>query len=297
MNEKNYFNRFFHFTKDQQKGLVILLAIILLLQIWIFCFHSFSSSQSIPNDTKWLAYQTTVDSLKENLPTESYKLYPFNPNFITDFKGYKLGMKPEEIDRLLAFRKENKFVNSPEEFQKVTGVSDSLLRVISPYFKFPDWVKNKKQYPKFENNYPDYTKKTSKPEVVKVIDLNSATQEDLMKVYGIGEVLSSKILEKREKLGAFVAMEQLEEIWGLQPETIDKLNKSFKIENTATIKKIAINDATIKELAVFPYFNYKLAKNIVSYRSMNGPINFGDLSNIKDFPVEKIKIIALYLEF
>ena len=27
-----------------------------------------------------------IDSLKQNVPTSSYKIYPFNPNFITDFK-------------------------------------------------------------------------------------------------------------------------------------------------------------------------------------------------------------------
>lgn len=297
MNEKNYFKNFFHFTKDQQKGLLAFLFIIVLLQFFIYFYHSFASYQAIPKQNNWLTYQVEVDSLKENLPNDSYKIYPFNPNFITDFKGYKLGMKPEEIDRLLAYRKQNKFVNSAQEFQQVTKISDSLLQVISPYFKFPDWVKNKKQYAEYQNKYPKFTEKTTNSETLKVIDINSATQEDLMKVYGIGEVLSQKIIERREKMGAFVSMDQMEEIWGLQPETIEKLNKNFRIGNTAQAKKIKINEATIKELAAFPYFNYKLAKNIVVYRSMNGNINFGSLQNIKDFPVDKIKIIALYLEF
>jgi hypothetical protein len=39
-------------------------------------------------------------------------------------------MSIEEIDRLLAYRKLNKYVNSADEFQKVTLVS------IGPYFKF-----------------------------------------------------------------------------------------------------------------------------------------------------------------
>ncbi|WP_366871233.1 hypothetical protein [Flavobacterium sp.] len=46
-----------------------------------------------------------------------------------------------------------------------------------------------------------------------------------------------------------------------------------------------------------PYLNYYSAKEIVTYRSMNGTIKTEDLIKIKDFPVEKIKIIALYLEF
>ena len=40
-------------------------------------------------------------------------------------------MSVEEIDRLRAYRKQNKFVNSAEKFQKVTKVSDSLLSKLS----------------------------------------------------------------------------------------------------------------------------------------------------------------------
>jgi DNA uptake protein ComE-like DNA-binding protein len=51
-------------------------------------------------------------------------------------------------------------------------------------------------------------------------------------------------------------------------------------------------------MAQFPYFRYALAKQIVTYRSMNGDIrNIEDLTKIKDFPVEKSNIIALYLTF
>ena len=53
-------------------------------------------------------------------------------------------MSSEEIDRLLDYRKQNKWINSKEEFKKVTKVSDSLLDQISSYFKFPDWVANPK---------------------------------------------------------------------------------------------------------------------------------------------------------
>ena len=65
-----------------------------------------------------------------------------------------------------------------------------------------------------------------------------------------------------------------------------------------TLKKINVNEASLKELSQFSYFKYGLAKQIVTYRSMNGNFNnIEDLAKIKDFPVEKAKIISLYLEF
>lgn len=283
---------FLHYSKSQRIGIILLFALIVLCQSF-YVFHDFKSEElNTAEAQKWLARQSVVDSLKSQSHTVKPKIYPFNPNFITDFKGYKLGMSVAEIDRLLAYRKQNKFVNSAAEFQAVTKVSDSLLNAISPYFKFPDWVKNKKEYTT-SNAKSTY----GKSEKVVVIDINQATKADLMKVYGIGDKISDRILEYKNKLGAFVSMEQLDDVWGLSPEVIAKLNQNFEVKSTAGIQKININNASIKELSQFPFFKYALAKEIVVFRSMNGDIKTEDLSKIKGFPVDKIKIIALYLEF
>ena len=71
-------------------------------------------------------------------------------------------------------------------------------------------------------------------------DINIATREDLITVYGIGEKLADKILSEKEKLGGFVSMEQFQFMWGISPEAIDDLQKRFFVKNTFGIKKIAI---------------------------------------------------------
>ncbi len=289
------FKEYFSFNKDQRIGLSVLVVLIIVLQLlYFFVDFSFQESTS-KEEQQWLSMQTEIDSMKAIASDNSYKMYPFNPNFITDFKGYKLGMKVEEIDRLLAFRKTNKYVNSAEEFQKVTKISDSLLIVIAPYFKFPDWVKNKKQYVAYEkSNFKDFTKK----EKITVLDINQATKEDLIKIYGIGDGISERILKQKELLGGFVSMSQMEDVWGLSPEVIAELNKYFKVGALPSVKKIDINNISTKEMSKFPYFKYALAREIVTFRSMNGGIKSAeDLIKIKSFPVEKIKIIALYLDF
>ena len=294
--EENYaaLKSLLHFSKDQKIGILILLTTIVVLQLSYY-FTDFSFSENVSKEEKeWLSLQSSLDTLKNEKKEIGYKMYTFNPNFITDFKGYKLGMKTEEIDRLLAFRKEGKFANSAEEFQKVTGISDSLLNVISPYFKFPDWVTNKKSnYKEYKSNWKEFPKK----EVLKVLDVNNATKEDFIKIYGIGDAISDRIIAQRETLGGFVSMEQMTEIWGLSPEVVSSLNKYFTINKIPNVKKVNINNASIKELGQFYYFKFPISKNIVTYRSMNGDLKIEDLSNIKGFPVDKIKIIALYLEF
>jgi len=123
-----------------------------------------------------------------------------------------------------------------------------------------------------------------------------ATNEDLIKIFGIGPALSDRILKQKELLGGFVSMKQMNDVWGLSPEVIENLNKHFKVVSLPKIKKIDINNSSIKELMVFPYFKYSLAKAIVTYRSMNGDFKiFEDLTKINGFPSEKLDIIRLYL--
>ena len=155
----------------------------------------------------------------------------------------------------------------------------------------PIFKSNKRNFQTFEK------KDFQKPEKITVLDINQATKEDLMKVYGIGDKISDRILEQKEKYGAFVSMEQIDDIWGLSPEVIEKLKSSFVVKSTSNSKKININNTSVKELSQFPFFRYQLAKDIVIYRTMNGDITIEDLPKIKGFPAEKIKIIALYLEF
>ncbi|MHC0446213.1 helix-hairpin-helix domain-containing protein [Flavobacterium sp. 3-218] len=291
-----FLNKYFHFTKQQRVGIFMLFVLIIGLQLfYLFADFNISETSNVEKE-QWLALQSEIDQEKLSLTSAKPVVYLFNPNFISDYKGYKLGMSVEEIDRLIAFRKENKYVNSAEEFQKVTGISDSLLNKISPLFKFPDWKQYKSNSPVEKKEFA--VKSFPKKEKLPILDINQATQEDLMKIYGIGEGLSSRILKQKEILGAFVSMEQMKDIWGLSPEVINELNSHFKAQIPSNMKKINVNEASLKELAQFSYFKYGLAREIVKYRSMNGNFNnIEDLAKIKDFPVEKAKIISLYLEF
>jgi DNA uptake protein ComE-like DNA-binding protein len=286
---------YFLFSREHRSGIFLLFAIIILVQLGYFFFKdSFVLAKNNSVDKVWLSIQNEIDSLKNIQATKKDTIYPFNPNYITDYKGYKLGMSIQEIDRLHAYRKKGKFVNSAEEFQQVTQVSNAFLSKISPYFKFPDWVKNK------TNVTSDKFHKFLPKEKEKIIqkDINTATREDLIEVYGIGEKLADKILQEKDKLGCFVSMDQFQFMWGISPEALADLDKRFAVKSQNGLKKIAINDLSQKELAKFPYFNYNLAKEIVIFRTMNNGIKeIADLTKIKGMPNEKINIIALYLDF
>ena len=277
------------FTRSQRKGILLLSILISLVQVFFLLPDSHSPDIRDPEVDKWLAAETELDSLVSVSRHKKFQIYPFNPNFITDEKGYRLGMTISEIDRLHAFRSKGLYVNSADDFKNVTKVSDSLLGVISPYFKFPDWIRRNKK--SSMRNFADAN--TDRPKY----DINQCGKQQLMDVYGIGEALSDRILKQREALGGFVDMKQMGDIWGLSPEVIQKLVQRFEVKQIPAVKKININEASVKELAAFPYFRYALAKSIVTFRSMNGPIrDIADLEKIDTFPVDNVKIISLYLE-
>ncbi|NNK30322.1 MAG: helix-hairpin-helix domain-containing protein, partial [Flavobacteriaceae bacterium] len=50
-----------------------------------------------PSAIRW------VDSLK-TAADKDLPFYKYNPNYLSDYQGYLLGMSPEEIDRIFAYR-------------------------------------------------------------------------------------------------------------------------------------------------------------------------------------------------
>lgn len=299
-----YFTSHFWYNKSQRNGIFLLTVFIIILQIIIFT-DTFSTDDKLPeNNPALLVFQKQIDSLKaieiesRNLGRKP-KIFPFNPNYITDFKGEQLGMSLDEIDKLLAFRKTGKFINSKQEFQNVTKVSDSLLAKIAPYFKFPDWVEKRNQQGKNNTTsgnvtFYDYVKISKKE--VSTFDLNKATAKDLEFINGIGEKTSERIIQYRSKLQGFTYKDQLYEVWGLKKEIADKVFEHFKIIEKPVIKKVNVNTLTFKELLKIPYVNYELCKLIFNYKDEVAEIqDISELKKIKDFPIEIYDRLVLYL--
>jgi DNA uptake protein ComE-like DNA-binding protein len=285
----NLLKSHFCYNKRQRNGIFFLLIIIVALQL-IFFFVDFSSEENTNlSSAKINAFQNEMDSLRfVEIENSKPKIYPFNPNYITDYKGYQLGMSVEEIDKLLNFRNKGLFINSTEQFQEVTGVNDSLLNAIAPFFKFPDWV-NKAEIQTAKNNNA-----VEKPIIIQ--DLNIATVEDLKKVNGIGETLANRIVNYRTKLQGFSFNEQLYEVWNLDPEVANEVLRYFKINSPPTIQKININTASFKEVLAIVYIDYELTKKIFEYRDEVAEIqSIEELKKIDGFPLDKFNRIALYL--
>ena len=293
----NIFKSHFWYNKSQRNGIFILILLIVIFQ-FIIVFVDFYSEEKVNIDTpKVIAFHHQIDSLRKiSLENSRLKFFPFNPNYITDYKGAQLGMSLVEIDRLLAFRKTGEFINSRKEFQKVTTISDSLLNSISPYFKFPDWVVERNQNIQSSTSRDTRLFAKKSKYILTSTDINLAVKEDLKTIKGIGEKLSERIIKYRSKLQGFSKLNQLYEVWGLDTEVVDKLLLIFKVVNLPNIKKINVNTVSFRELLKNPYLDYELCKKIFEYKDEVAELqDISELKNIIGFPLDLYDRIVLYL--
>ena len=271
----------FKFTKEQRSGIFLLVLVIVLLQAGYYCVIQGCNNEMQPiNDQLVQQYNKEVDSVQLENARKTREMKPFNPNYISDYKGYLLGMSVAEIDRLHAFRAKGSFVNSATEFQRVTKVPDSVLMIIAPYFKFPDWVKR------------DIKKKSK----VKVLDMNKASAKDIVRVIDGNWQLANRIVKFRKRLGGFLEMSQLDDVYGMSPKTRDLLCRHFRLKSIPEIKKINLNLADLSELTSIVYINDSLAIEIIEERLLrDGFQNLDELKYVEGFPIGKLKHIKLYL--
>ena len=293
----NIFKSHFWYQKGQRNGIFILIILIIIFQ-FIIVFVDFSPEEEVNiHAPKIMSFGHQIDSLRKiNLENRKPKIFPFNPNYITDYKGAQLGMSLVEIDKLLAFRKTGKFINSKKEFQKVTTISDSLLNSISSYFKFPDWVVKRKQNMQLSTSRDTRLFTEKSKYIVTSTDINLAVKEDLKTINGIGEKLSERIIKYRSKLQGFSTPNQLYEVWGLGTEVVVKLLLVFKVVKLPNIQKSNVNTVSFKKLLKNPYIDYELCKKIFNYKEEVAELqDISELKNIIGFPLDLYDRIVLYL--
>ena len=289
------FKSHFWYTKNQRNGILLLLIIIIFLQL-ILHFKNFDSQQMVDlSQPKITSYNKQLDSLKKkSSKKKKFKIYPFNPNYISDYKGYQLGMNVDQIDRLLAHREQRLYVNSAKEFQTITKISDSLLQKISPFFKFPEWVQKKNNNKNNQQRYiPNSRINVSE---ITTVDINKATLKDFTAIEGVDEYISERIIKYRSKLQGFSFKEQLFEVWGLDELMANKILSTFSIKNKPIIKKVNINTASFKEVLSNPYIDYELCIQIFDYKDEVAELqSISEIKNIEGFPIKKYNRIVLYL--
>lgn len=147
------------------------------------------------------------------------------------------------------------------------------------------------------------------------LDLNAATMEDLDQLPGIGEVKARAILDERQRRGGFRSVDELQEVNGIGPATLERLRPYFRPipageeaqgavplvrpgavpageGQSSTVRqpdpapadaaRININKAGVEELKAINGIGDVLARRIVEDRLTHGPfVRPEDLQRVK----------------
>ena len=130
-----------------------------------------------------------------------------------------------------------------------------------------------------------------------LIDLNTATAEELQLLNGIGPVLAQRIVDYRAEYGPFQSVDDLINVKGIGEATFSKFRDMVTVsgsENptdhavpntdgqTESPALLNINTATYEELQTLNGIGPALAQRIVDYRAEHGPFqSIDELLNVK----------------
>jgi len=134
----------------------------------------------------------------------------------------------------------------------------------------------------FKGNAKSTEAKQSQDRPYSMIDLNRADSIQLLPLPGIGPVFAGRIVKYRNLLGGFLRADQLEEIYGMPPETVDRIRDRIYIDSTA-IRKIHLDSATFRELLRHPYLDYDQVKALLDFREFKGGI-----TTLKELQINQI---------
>ena len=200
--------------------------------------------------------------------------FDFDPNKIGVEEWMKLGFSEKQAESIEKLKAKGFKFYKPEDLKNVFVVGEENYNRLSAYIKIDPNDFPKKEYTK--TIYPEKKKEKL------VVDINTADSTAFDMMRGIGSTLASRIIKYRNRLGGFVTVEQIKEVWNFPDSTYHSLKEQFVVNNTA-VSKININTADFKTMGTHPYINYTYAKVIDAYRKQHG--SFKAVNDLKKIVV------------
>lgn len=291
--------QFFSYSKTERIGIFLFLIIIVLtLLVPLFTYKKFTpaaiNATLVDSIHSILATANNTDTYYQNNYSNpintSYSLFKFNPNTLNKEGWIKLGIREKTANTILKYVSKGGKFKQPEDIRKIWGLSKQEADKLIPYIEIPS---SSTVYSSATN--AAYTNVSNTNQSVTILNVNTATPQQLKQIPGFDNKLAYTMVNFREKLGGFITLEQIKETNGLTDSLYMAIKPFIKFE-PITIKQLNINTATEYELAAHPYISKTLAKAITIYRSEYGNYNtVADVRKIVFITDEVFKKIQPYL--
>lgn len=297
----NRFLLFTNFNRNERRGIVVLLIILVvtLISRLIINYFPFSSDEEkvflykiIPNSVKADVHQHSDESLSQDNQSDiaSNAFFHFNPNKASYNELRSLGFSTYNASNIIKYRDSGGGYYSENDLLRVYGIDSALVYLLSDYI-----IYNKKEAVALQV-YKDKLPVVKSGGTEKVsVPLNSTDTSVLKKVRGIGDVFALRIIKYGQLLGGYTSVEQIKEVYGINNELYEQVSGYFYLDSIS-VKKIPINTAGYKELIRHPYLKVQHVKAILKYRELMG--GFTDINQLKDSYIctlEEFKKISPYI--
>ena len=288
---EKFIKKYFYFSPSEQKGIMLLTLILVLVIFTPFIYRLVKSNNDLVINIQQF---TALDSLdKSTTKSEDFTTqdpFKFNPNSASSEELKQLGFTDKNIATLQNYLSKGGKIKSADGLKKIYGIDEKLVTKLTPFLLF------EKQQENSNSKHVIDTLNYAKKEKTQVLEINTADSFSLVKLYRIGPKLAAKIIAYREKLGGFLNLHQLTEIYGFDEDILYDLQNKIAVD-ASKAKRINLNTITEEELKNHPYFKYKLARVITNYRNQHGKYNsYNDLLKIKiinDSILDRIKIYGI----
>lgn len=292
-----FLKQYFTFNKSERKGVYLLLLAITTATIAPIAYTHVVKPNLLPvsysvlmPDSVQLQNEsvtpTYTDAVNKDAAAIEVTSFSFNPNTADSATLLQLGFAPRVIKGMLNFRNKGGKFRKPEDLFKLYHVDSTRVQQLLPYV----------QLDVEESKYHTSTQTYTKP-APQVVEINTADSVALVKLYGIGPRMASKIITYRNEVGGFFTVNQLAEIWGFDPLLIDELKGKITADATQ-VRYLHINQVSYEELKKHPYLRFKQAAAIVNYRKQHGAFTTAnELKSVIIIPDSTIRKLEPYLRF
>lgn len=287
---ERFIKEYLVFNKNERRGLVVLLGLIVIIYLLPYLF----AKPALPAIKPGTALAADIDSFAavtpqnatiatgggsyafENTEEKSFtpgKLFAFDPNTTTLEQWQAMGLSERLSKTIVKYRTKGGHFYKPEDLKKIWGLPEAFYERVKSYIKLPVTA-----YSRQEGFFEPKPKKREKSAAT--VFINQADTTAFIALPGIGSKLAARIIAFREKLGGFYSVGQVGETYGLPDSTFQKIKAWLQVDANH-IRKLNVNTATKDALKAHPYIRWNLANAIVEYRNQHGAFkNLEELRNI-----------------
>lgn len=264
---KKVLREYFAFPRKERRGIAVLF--IVWLSILIYTNYR---KRLIDNFTFPIKYKIIISEQirfedgkqLESINNQSFfkkKNYPQYFNYVKETDLLNYGIQDKSVKQILSLRNSGLKIFTQIDLINSSIDSNSKLILLKRLKFFPE-----KKY--FDKSFDSNKERIS-------IDLNTADTNAIDQLKGMSRSMARRVCKYRERLGGFISIDQLKEVWGMDSASYDVLKQTGMLQKK--VKKININTSDVNTLGAHPYIGYGMAKLIVNYR-----VQHGDYSKIED---------------